>query len=169
MIIQTTSGSARAGSSNVQLLTALPALAPQHQWPPCFDLGRLPLFQATQDRHPWPEPVLEWRAAVQTCDVLVISTPEYLHNLPAALKNALEWLTSSGELASKRVLPITLTPHAPRGERAMQSLCWSLQALEARVVTQLALHHEDLAFDAQGQLLPCSGREFLEAALEWLD
>ena len=75
----------------------------------------------------------------------LLTAPEYLHNLPALVKNALEWLTTSGELQQKPVLPITFTPHPPRGERAMQSLLWSLQALKARVVAQLPLYQNEMA------------------------
>ena len=80
-------------------------------------------------------------------DAVIITTPEYIHNLPALLKNALEWLTTSGELAQKRVLAMTFTPHSPRGEKAMQSLLWSLQALDANVVVQLPLYQNEIEFE----------------------
>ena len=70
--------------------------------------------------------------------------------MPALMKNALEWLASSGELAGKAVLPITFTPHPPRGEKAMQSLTWSLQALDTKVVTQLALYQKEIKFNDNG-------------------
>lgn len=167
MRLCTISGSARLDSSNQRLLNALPALLPQHE---VLDGGihALPLFLDGQDAHPWPPAVLAWREALRQCDALVISTPAYLHNLPASLKNALEWIASSGELVDKRVLPITLTPHEPRGEHAMQSLCWSLQALNARIVTQLSLYHKDLVYDEAGILQPSEGQELLLAALDVL-
>lgn len=167
MLLCTISGSARPDSSNRRLLNALPTLLPQHE----VIGGRihaLPLFLDGQDHAPWPVEVLAWRAALQRCDAVVVSTPAYLHNMPASLKNALEWIASSGELVDKPVLPITLTPHPPRGDRAMQSLCWSLQALNARVVTQLSLYNRDLSYDIKGVLEPSEGQELLSAALHIL-
>lgn len=128
-----------------------------------MDLGSLPLFQAEQDKHPWPKEVHQWRTAVANADALIISTPAYLYNLPAVLKNGLEWLTTSGELLQKPTLAITLTPHPPRGEKAMQSLLWSLQALEARVVGQLPLYLSEIIVENEQMEL---GKEIEELLRE---
>ncbi len=144
MKILTISGSARASSSNRNLLDYIAKLFPQHQFYFFEGLTILPVFNADRDFHPWPSSILEWRAAIKSCDAVIVTTPEYIHNLPAAIKNGLEWLSSSGELQHKPMLPITFTPHPPRGEKAMQSLVWSLQALNARIVTQLDLYQTDL-------------------------
>ena len=101
-------------------------------------------------------------------DAIIISTPAYLLNIPAMLKNALEWLTTSGELEGKRVLPITFTPHPPRGERAMQSLIWSLQALNAHVVTKLALFQSEVKFSDGGEILDVETRDILREAIRLL-
>ena len=150
MKIITISGSSRSDSANTRLLTALPKLFPQHTFQQYAQINQLPLFQADADKHPWQEAVLAWRTATANSDALIISTPAYIHNIPALLKNALEWVTSSGELAQKRVLAITFTPHAPRGEKAMQSLLWSLQALKANVVVSLPLYQNEIEYDASG-------------------
>lgn len=160
------SGSSRNESSNVKLMRALPALTPQHQYDYYTGIYQLPLFQAALDRAPWPNAVLEWRRKVKDADGLIISTPEYIHNLPASIKNALEWLTSSGELMHKKVLPITFTPHEPRGEKAMQSLTWSLQALEAQILGQLPLYQNELSFDSQGYLAESGASDMLKEGLK---
>lgn len=144
MNILTLSGSSRSNSSNVQLLESLSWLMPKKSFLYYRSLHLLPLFQAEQDAAPWSAEVIAFRKAVAVADAVIISTPEYIHNMPAQLKNALEWLTSSGELVGKAVLPITYTPHEPRGERAMQSLLWCLEALDARVVTSLSLYQNSI-------------------------
>ena len=144
MKILTVSGSSRALSTNAQLLDALPVLFPEKSWERFLAIDQLPLFRPEDDRFPWHGQVLEWRKAVTTAQAIIFCTPEYIHNLPAIIKNALEWLTSSGELQGKPVLVITYTPHEPRGEKAMQSLIWSLQALEARIVGQLPLYQNEI-------------------------
>jgi len=149
--ILTISGSSRAQSSNSQLLDILPLLFPDKSFSRYIRLSEIPLFQAGLDHHPWPIEVVQWRAAIAKSDAIIIATPAYLFNLPAILKNGLEWLTTSGELLQKPVLAITLTPHPPRGEKAMQSLLWSLQALEARVVGQLPLYLSEMKIE-EGEL-----------------
>jgi len=152
MRILTISGSARSGSSNIALLKALASILPQHQLYNFEQLYRLPLFTANDDKAPFAKTVLAWRNEVKQADALIIVTPEYLHGIPALLKNAFEWLSSSGELFEKPVLPITFTPHPPRGEKAMQALLNTLNALKARVVGQLDLYKNDVTFDKDGKL-----------------
>ena len=166
MKILTVSGSSRIQSSNARLLDALPDLFPEHSIKRFQSLDQLPLFNADEDQHPWPASVLDWRSSVALSNALIICTPEYLHNLPAVLKNALEWLKSSGELFHKPVLAMSFTPHAPRGDKAMQSLLWSLQALEARVEAQVPLYQKELSFDDNGHIVEAEQREMLLEALK---
>lgn len=141
MKILTISGSARPNSSNVQFLKALPNFLPEAHFHHYDNLQNLPLF--TADAKP-NKIVKDWQATVREADAAIICTPEYIHNIPALLKNALEWLVDSGEFYEKRVLAMSLTPHEPRGEKAMQSLIWSLQALNANIVGQLPLYLKEI-------------------------
>ena len=166
--ILTLSGSSRAQSSNSQLLEVLPLLFPEKSFGRYNELSQLPLFQAEQDHHPWHAEVLHWRAAIAKADGIIIATPAYLFNLPAILKNGLEWLTTSGELLQKPVLAITLTPHPPRGEKAMKSLLWSLQALEARVVGQLPLYLSEMKIEEGGLEIGEEIKEMLGEAIQLL-
>ena len=168
MNILTLYGSARPGSSNQMLLDAIAAAFPDYHFTHFAGLSQLPLFLPDLDHAPWPEPVVEWRQALQSATAVIITTPEYLHNLPALLKNALEWITSSGELVGKPVLPITFTPHAPRGERAMQSLVWSLGALNARIVAELPLYQNEMTREGQRLQLPAVEQEMMGEALRLL-
>ena len=88
--------------------------------------------------------------------------------MPAALKNSLEWLTKSGELDQKKVIAITYTPNPPRGSKAMQSLLWSLTALNANVLTSLELYHSDIAFDNDGRAVLIEGLDLLKEAFSLL-
>ena len=85
--------------------------------------------------------------------------------MPAAIKNALEWISSSGELVGKRVIPITFTPHEPRGERAMQSLVWTLQALDSNIIVELALYKSQITYDPE---IGGEGAEMLKEAIKLL-
>jgi len=123
---------------------------------------------ADDDKAPFAKTVFEWRKAVKDADAVVIATPEYIHNIPALLKNALEWLTSSGELFEKHVLAITFTPHKPRGEKAMQALLNTLIALKARVVGQLDLYQNEVGFNEDGKIVNDEIIELLSVAIDQL-
>jgi len=165
MNILTICGSTRQGSKNQALLNHLPELTKVRTFQ-YFAIKDLPTFHPDLDSNPIPEKVVEFRLAVAKVDAVLIATPEYLHNMPAILKNALEWLTKSGELADKPVLAIVYTPHEPRGEKAMQSLLWTLTALKSRVVASLNLYHTDLAFEEDGMVKDMGGKELLLEAIQ---
>ena len=166
--ILTISGSARKGSTNVKLLDAIAIEFSQHDIYRFDKLDQLPIFTEIEDENSYPDIVLAWRKAVTISDALIISTPEYIHNLPAIIKNALEWLTASGELFNKKVLPITFLPNAPRGAKAMQSLLWSLKAMDAEVVAQLPLYQNEIEFDEDGKLVQNESVEILKEAIQLL-
>lgn len=144
MQILTVSGSSAQISTNTAFLKALPKFFPKKNFIHFENLTRLPLYTIAGDTNPLPSSVKDWRKAVGSADAVIFSTPEYIFNLPAVLKNALEWLSASGELVGKPVLPITYLPNKPRGEKAMTSLTWSLKALDSKVVGTLPLYQTDL-------------------------
>lgn len=147
------SGSASATGANVNLLeTIADAFTAHYRIGTVRDLGSLPLFTPEKLKDGTPEYVQDLKQKVTEAEAVIISTPEYLHNIPAVLKNALEWMTESGELSEKRVLAITFTPHEPRGEHAMRSLVRSLKASKANVVAELPLYQNQLRNDA-GQIV----------------
>lgn len=144
MHLLTVSGSTRLDSTNTALLKALPAFLPNKKFLHFEHLTSLPLYTVATDKNPLPSSVILWRKAVREASGIIFSTPEYIHNLPAVLKNALEWLTTSGELVGKPVLPMTYLPNEPRGEKSMTSLTWSLKALDSNVVAALPLYQTSL-------------------------
>ena len=156
------SGSSASESSNSKLLNAISKLNSFLDIEFGPHLASLPLYSADDDNTTdLPASVTAFREQVNSAQCMIISTPEYLHNIPAVLKNSLEWLKSGGELHAKRVIAICYTPKEPRGEKAMESLLNSLVALEATVVCQLRLFHSDIEFNDTGQLLPSEGKEMI--------
>src|SRR5690349_8500891 len=101
----TVSGSLRAGSSNATLLTAATIVAPADVTIVSFDgLADLPAFNPDVEASgPEPVAVTRWREALVSADAVLISSPEYAHGIPGALKNALDWVVGSGELVGKPV------------------------------------------------------------------
>jgi chromate reductase len=145
------SGSASKKSSNTEMLNVIRDQFSADYDIEVFDrLRDFPLFRPEDLEKTTPKLILELKQKIVDADAIIICTPEYTHNIPAVLKNALEWITASGELAEKKVLPITFTPHEPRGEYAMQSLINSLKTMNASVVTQMPLYKSEVEFSEDG-------------------
>ncbi|SEP97936.1 NADPH-dependent FMN reductase [Neolewinella agarilytica] len=158
------SGSPSAESANSRFLRAIGQMSGRTICAADY-LADLPVFQPGRDKAPWPPTVLRWRKELAAAEAVIFSTPAYLHNLPGVLKNALDWLASSGELDQKPALVFTFTPSSPRGERARQSLLWSLEALNTRVVAEAALYQNDVSFTENGDIAAGDSREMLVEAL----
>jgi len=162
------SGSTRPNSSTLRLLKALAAIAPQLDWREGPSLDTLPLFTPARLAEGKPESCKVLAKAVQAADVVVIATPEYAFNMPAALKNAFEWCVASGEFSQKQVVAITATPNAPRGEKCMQSLLWTLQALEARVLVEVPVYGAAKGIDEKLNVTDPELKETMTAIVELL-
>jgi NAD(P)H-dependent FMN reductase len=137
-------GSASSKSSNLALLKKFAKTYNERfEWSIINSLRDFPLFRPEDLNDEIPSLIGEFKCQIQDADAILISTPEYTHNIPAVLKNAIEWCTASGEFSEKRILPITFTPAAPRGKYAMHSLIESLKALDAKIVSELSLYKTD--------------------------
>ena len=139
MNILTISGSLRARSSNTELLRALALLAPASTHVTMYEgLAALPHFNPDldQDGAVPPEPVRALRAQVAFADAIVISSPEYAHGVPGALKNALDWLVSGTEILDK---PIGLLNASQHSLHAHPSIGETLRTMSANVVAEASV------------------------------
>jgi chromate reductase, NAD(P)H dehydrogenase (quinone) len=65
---------------------------------------------------------------------VLICTPEYANGVPGVLKNALDWVVSSGEFMYKPTAVITASPSPLGGEKAHDSLILTLTIMTAKIV-----------------------------------
>ena len=125
-------GSLRAVSSNGAALRAAALLAPPGVEVATYDgLAALPHFNPDLDTEPPPAAVAALRQAVGASDGLLISSPEYAHGVPGALKNGLDWLVASLEFHDTPTILISTSPgsvHAPAQLREI------LTTMSARLV-----------------------------------
>jgi chromate reductase, NAD(P)H dehydrogenase (quinone) len=147
-------GSVRGNSSNGALLRAAAALAPRDMELVFYDeqLGGVPPFNPDLDGEGAipPPPVGELRALLAAADGVIISSPEYAHGAPGVLKNALDWIVSSGELERKPVVLICASPGG--GRFAQASLTPTLEVMGARMVLNAALTFTRKYIDSAGNV-----------------
>lgn len=137
MRILAISGSLRAGSSNTTLLRAAAELAPKTVEVIVYGgLADLPHFNPDLENGAVPPAVRDFRAQLHASDGVLISSPEYAHGVPGALKNALDWVVGSGELYGK---PVALINASPRSTHAQASLIETLSVMMASVVPEASI------------------------------
>lgn len=95
---------------------------------------------------------------IDQADGVIISTPEYDHSIPAALKSMLEWLSyTTRPLMDKPVMIVGASHGSLGSSRAQAHLRQILNApeLKARVMsaTEFLLGQSSQAFDEDGQLI----------------
>ena len=132
MNILALSGSLRAGSANIRLLEAVKLLAPAGASVTIRGpLDDLPHFNPDIEEAGLPPVAAALRAAVGSCDALLISSPEYAHGVPGVMKNALDWLVGGMEMTDK---PVALLNATPPGEYAQASLMETLRVMGGHFV-----------------------------------
>ncbi|MBO3761098.1 NADPH-dependent FMN reductase [Ciceribacter sp. L1K22] len=120
MRILAISGSARRGSSNTGLLRALAAVARKGMVVDVFDcIGDLPVFSPDLEGPERPAGVRAFQRRIAESDGILISSPEYVRNIPGGLKNAIDWLVSGDEIVGK---PIALAHASHRGDDMLTAL-----------------------------------------------
>ena len=136
MRILAISGSLRRVSSNTTLLRAVGVLAPAGVEVTLYEgIADLPAFNPDLEGVE-PSSVLAFRAHLKRADGVFISSPEYAHGVPGALKNALDWIVGSGELVDK---PVALLNASPMATYAQASLTETINVMSARVITEASL------------------------------
>jgi chromate reductase, NAD(P)H dehydrogenase (quinone) len=162
------SGSLRSESLNTRLLHEAARLAP-----PVMQIVRwerlddLPHYSPERDTEPPPMAVADLRARTLEADGLLICTPEYLHAMPAVLKNLLEWLVAAGACTGKPAAAWSASPSLEGGVQAQNSLVHTLEVMSARVVPEasLCLSLARSGLDGEGRLADPAQVERLRAAL----
>ena len=135
MRVLTVLGSLQRRSSNralIELAASRPPAGMTIRSALCLD--RLPPYNADIDTAAAPDAVHEWRSQLAGADAVLIASPEYGHNLPGTLKNALDWIVGSGEFVDGIVAVTCAAQGKGRGLLGLASLVQTLRAIDAAVV-----------------------------------
>jgi NAD(P)H-dependent FMN reductase len=128
------SGSLRNTSSNTNVLKACAALAPDDVKITLYEgLDKLPYFSPELDGEGAipAATVQDLREQLKKADAVIFCTPEYAFGVPGVLKNALDWIVSSGEFYDKPTAVISASPLATGGDKANASLVQTLTVMSA--------------------------------------
>lgn len=162
-------GSFREDSSNLKLLKYIQRTYPAAQLEISFAAMHLPLFNSQIAKKIINDSFDKLNTQISKADSILICTPEYLHGMPAVLKNMFEWCHQKDAFAGKKLVPLCYTPAGPRGEKAMQTLLWTLDAVNAFVPGSLIIHHTDISFGSSGELIRNESQELLDTLIELLE
>lgn len=164
-------GSLRAGSINAKLEAALMARAEKAGAViKKLDLAvyDLPIFHGDLEQ---PKAVMQLKADLRACDGVIIITPEYNGSLPALLKNAIDWVSTTGsEQFEEPVYGIaSCTPGAMSGIMVLRELNYILTRVGAQVVTpHVGTGQADTAFNAVGDLIAQPSSDLADAMIAGL-
>lgn len=162
------SGSLRRRSSNTALVGAVGRLAPDGVDVSIYgDLAGLPAFNPDLEGEGTPDAVTALRTRLRACDAVLISSPEYAHGVPGALKNALDWIVGSGELIDK---PVALINASARATHAWTSLAETLTVMSAHLIrdASITVPLDGRTLDAAGIVGDAGLARALRAAIEAL-
>ena len=160
------SGSLKSTSANTNILRAIAAIAPPHVIVSIYSgLDTLPHFSPEKTDNIIT--VEQLRQQIKESHAIIISTPEYAFGVPGVLKNALDWLVSSGELNEKPVAAISASPLYSGGDKALASLLLTLKALGTSMDEKSSLSIANIKnkMNEAGQLIDASTEETLQLLL----
>lgn len=164
------SGSLRAESTNLKIIENIAKLAADTLNISIYQgLSALPAFNPDLDAEgaSLPPEVVDFRRQINESDGILICTPEYVFGVPGALKNAIDWTVSSGELMNK---PTALITASGLGEKAHESLLLTLKTLEAKIGESSAflISYARTKVNAEGVVSDAPTVELLQKLIETL-
>ncbi len=165
------SGSLRANSSNTNILRVLANLASEDVLIKIYDgIGTLAHFNPEIDDNRELISVQDWRSQISQADAIIFCTPEYAHGVPGVLKNALDWIVSSGEFMHKPTAVISASPSPDGGEKANASLVQTLKMMMAEIPEEsiLCIPAVSAKLSKQGEIVDAETEISLRSVLESL-
>lgn len=160
-------GTNSAESTNRKLLQYMQSHLADKAEIELVEVKDIPVFNKPADKKV-PEKVTEIATKIETAEGVIIATPEYDHSIPAALMNALAWLSYGISPLLNKPVMITGASYGKLGSsRAQAQLRQILDApeLKASVMpgSEFLLAHSLQAFDEAGNLIDLETVQKLDA------
>jgi chromate reductase, NAD(P)H dehydrogenase (quinone) len=170
MNILAISGSLRASSSNTKILRALVEFASGDMSFSFYEgIGNLPHFNPEIDYNHLAS-VQDWRTQLKESEGVIFCTPEYAHGVPGVLKNAVDWIVSSGEFMNKPTAVISASPSIDGGNKANLSLVQTLKVMMAEIPegATLCIPAVSAKLNDQGEIIDSETAQALQSLLSTL-
>lgn len=163
-------GTNSAESTNRKLLQYMQSHLADKAEIELVEVKDIPVFNKPADKKV-PEKVTEIATKIETAEGVIIATPEYDHSIPAALMNALAWLSYGISPLLNKPVMITGASYGKLGSsRAQAQLRQILDApeLKASVMpgSEFLLAHSLQAFDEAGNLIDLETVQKLDALFD---
>lgn len=175
MRILAISGSLKASSSNLLVLKTIQKLMPSEiEFIENKSIALLPQFNPDLDDsgedYAGREHVEFFRQDIFKSDAIIFCSPEYAFGVPGSLKNALDWLVSSGVINTKAVSIITASPMHTGALHANNALQLTLTALGTRYSeeTIMMIAMVNKKFDSNGNMIDQECINLLESKIHYL-
>lgn len=164
-------GSLRRGSYNRALIRAAQELAAPGLVIEPYPLDAVPLFNGDVEAVGDPTAVTDLKNRIRTADAVLIATPEYQHDVPGVLKNALDWASrpsTDSALHHKVVGIMGASPGVGGTARAQSQLRQSLVFNDARIVgpPEVLVRNATDVFDSELRLTDATTRGFVAGLLD---
>lgn len=159
-------GALRVGSTNRKLVREAARLFGPAEFIEA-DLD-LPLYDGDLEAEGIPAEVTRLADQIAAADAVVISTPEYNSAMSGVLKNALDWVSRTGQpWADKPVAIVSAAAGRAGGARAQSSLRLAMTPFRPRLLTgpEVMIANSGNAFDERGHLTDARSVETLGALM----
>ncbi|WP_339724310.1 NADPH-dependent FMN reductase [uncultured Paraglaciecola sp.] len=142
------SGSLRNLSYNHAALQALKNLSVKVADIDILTLGNVPIFNPDREQDAIPA-VKSLKSHLNAANGLIISSPEYAHEISGVMKNTLDWLVSGEEFVN---MPIMLINTSPRATHAQQMLREVIVTMSGNIIEKsyVAIPLLGTSLDVQG-------------------
>lgn len=169
-------GSLRRDSFNRKALHLAGGLMPANLTMHVVEIGDLPMYNFDLHQNGFPAPVTRLHDALKKADAVLVATPEHNASMPAALKNAIDWMSRfrPTPLAHKPCAVLSASPGPLGGGRVQYEFRRSLAFLNALVMLQpeVFIAHAPTKFDADGRFTDEAGRVIIQqqmaAFADWI-
>jgi chromate reductase, NAD(P)H dehydrogenase (quinone) len=165
-------GSLRKSSLNLAVLRACNDLMPSGMSMKIAQIGDLPMYNQDVFDAGIPEPVKRFEAELRAADGVLIASPEYNFSVPAALKNAIDWVSKLPKQPwqDKPIAVVSASQGPLGGARVQYDLRRILGQLWGHLLPrpEVFIGVAQNKFDAQGKLTDETTRKFLSELLAGL-
>jgi len=130
-------------------------------------IKEIPIFDPEIDDSNIPDSVCSLISMMRKSDGVIISTPEYAHGVPGALKNTLDWLVSSDALILKPIVVTSVSTSGLGGVRSHSPLVLILSAMNTNVVVEGSMNipYAQSKFDESMNLTDNLTKKAIETSL----